>query len=133
MPLKRWIRSNPMLTGVLIALVIGAVIMVMVTWFPKVVAAWDSHKGLVQAVWFTTVSFIAWINQVWRWQHRGPFVFWTSMSTLCLLHMAGILIYSIYIGPILFWQWVPIIIIESLVVVFVMDWSTRSFGNLKKM
>jgi len=126
------IMSHPVLLGIGIAFVIGGGIIVMETWFPWVGAAWDSHKRLVQAVWFTAISFIAWINQVWRWRLRGPFIFWTSIATLCLSHIFGIFIYTMYVGPILVWQWVPLIVIESLVVVFGMDWSTRRFGHRGK-
>jgi hypothetical protein len=123
------ITSYPVLLGIVIAFVLSGGIIAMASWFPSVGVAWDSHKRLVQAVWFTTAFFAVLVSYVWRWRLRGPFIFWASIGTLCLLHVIGILIYTVYIDPLLVWQWGPLFAFESLVAVFGVDWATWRFGR----
>ena len=129
---KKIIAHSPVLFGILVALVLFSVIMTIVIWFPRIDGYLGENKRLVQAFWFSAVSFVVWLSRLWKWRRRGAFVFWLSVCFLLLLHVFGIFMYTIHFGPLLVWQWVPLIVVESVVVVFIVGWSTRRFGNVHR-
>jgi predicted ferric reductase len=104
----------------------------METWFPWVDQAWDRHKTLVKAVWFTVGLFAICIYRLWRWRHRNVFAFWTSICTLFLLHVLGVLFYTTVVQPILGWQWIILLVLEVFLIVFLVDWSTKRFRHLEE-
>jgi fucose 4-O-acetylase-like acetyltransferase len=126
--LKKLIAKYPMLFGALIGLIIVGGSFT-VAWVPRFDQAYEGHKRLVEAVWFTTAFYVVGISRVWRWRHRGPIAFWASFLTLMLIHVVGIFLYSIYFRPLLVWQWIPLFLVEFLVLFSFVDWSTRRFGH----
>ena len=100
-------------------------------WFPKVGDAWDRHDRLVQAIYFTTFAFGAWLYPVWPWRHRHAF--WMSVSIFLLLHVLGMFVYTTQVGPILVWQWLVLLVLESYAIAFFVGWSTRQSGHHDKV
>ena len=128
--MKKWVASYPVTFGLLISVLIATTIIVMDTWFPRISKVlWDKHNTLVQAIWFTVALFGVLVSHLWRLRHRGAFAFWASLFGLLMFHVIGVLIYTTYFGPVLVRQWVPIIVCEAFIVVFVVDWATQRFGH----
>jgi hypothetical protein len=115
------------LLGALIGLVIIGAIFAMQSWFPSLENDLGRHKRLIEAVWFTAALFAFSVNRLRRWRDRNSFAFWTSLFALMLLHVSGVFFYSRYVQPLLVWQWIILLSIESFVVVSVVDWSTKRF------
>lgn len=131
--MKKWAAHHPVTFGILISILIAITIVAMSTWSPRLAkAVWDSHNALVPAIWFTVALFGVLVSHLWRLRTRGAFSFWTSLFGLLMLHVIGILIYTMRFGPLLLKQWVFIIACEAFVVVFVVDWATRRFGHSKR-
>ncbi len=128
MSVKKLITS-PTVSGVLIGLLTLVGIIVVETWFPWIDQALRGHNGLTKAIWFTLVLFALCVYRLWRWRLRNSFVFWTSMCLLFVLHVSGVLFYTILVQPILGWQWIILLVLETFVIVFLVDWSTRRFGR----
>ncbi|SRR6266404_692386 len=122
-------KTSSYLLGALIGLVIIGAIFAMQIWFPWLENDLGRHKRLIEAVWFTTALFAFSVNRLWRWRDRNSFAFWTSLFALMLLHVSGVFLYSRYVRPILVWQWIILLAIESFVLVSVMDWSTKRFRH----
>ena len=129
---KRMITSNPMLFGILISLLIFVVIIVTETWFPWTGEALGRHKRLVQAVYFTGAFFAICVYRFGSWRRRNALAFWASMCFLFVLHVLGVFFYSTHVQPILGWQWVILISLETFVVIFFVDWTTRRFGHFDR-
>jgi hypothetical protein len=129
MSLKKFITS-PTISGVLIGLVTLAAVMVVAIWFPGIGDGFGRHKTLLKATWFTVALFAICVYRLWSWRHRNSFSFWTSMCVLFLLHLLGVLLYTILVQPILGWQWIILLVLETFVIVSLVDWSTARFGHL---
>ncbi len=129
MSIKKLITTYPMLFGALIGLVIFGTIIVIETWFPWIGKAWDRHNRLVQSAWCTAGLFGVCIYQFWDWQRRGRGVFWASMGIFFFLHVLGVFFYSVYVRPILIWQWVILGYLEAYAAAFLVGWSTHRFGH----
>ena len=54
------------------------------------------------------------------------------MCILFLLHVSGVRLYTALVQPILVWQWIILLVLESFAVVFLVDWSTRRFAHPKR-
>jgi len=126
----RKLISSPTVSGVLIGLVTLAAVIVVEAWFPWIDQALRGHNGLMKAIWFTLVLFAFCIYRLWRWRHRNSFAFWTSICTLFLLHVSGVLFYTTLLQPILGWQWIILLVLEIFLIVFLVDWSAKRFRHL---
>jgi hypothetical protein len=126
----RKLITSPTGSGILIGVLTLAGLVVMETWFPWIGQAWRRHNELVKAVWFTVILFVICTYRLWHWHRRNPFAFWTSMSLLFLLHVSGVLFYTILVQPILGWQWSILLVSEVFLIVFLADWSTKRFRHL---
>jgi hypothetical protein len=127
MSIKKVITSYPILFGALIGLVIFSAIIVTETWFPWIGKAWDRHYRLAQSVCFTAGFFGVWVSRYWQWRRRG--FLWLSICVFFLLHTSGVLYYATQVHPLGLRDWLALLTVESFVVVFYMDWSTRRFGH----
>ena len=124
------IMSRPMLFGTFIGLILFIAVFSMVIWAPWIGEDLGSHKRLAQAVVFTAFNFAIFIANLWK-QHRRP-AFWPTIFALFLLHVSGVFFYSIYVQPILVWQWPIIGILEYYAAAFSLYWwSTQQFGHSK--
>ena|SRR5882762_7922217 len=122
-------KTSSYLLGVLIGLVIIGCIFVVQVWFPWLENDLGRHKRLIESAWFTAALFAFSVNRLWPWRNRNAFAFWTSLFALLVLHATGVFFYSRYVQPLLVWQWIILLSIESFVVVSVVDWSTKRFHN----
>jgi hypothetical protein len=104
--------------------------MVVAIWFPWIGDGLGRHKTLVTSIWFTVVLFAFCVYRLWHWRHRNSFAFWTSICTLFLLHVLGVLFYTMLVQPILGWQWIILLVLEVFLIVFLVDWSTKRFRHL---
>ena len=93
---------------------------------PRFDAGPESHKRLVQAVFFSGFAFAIWISQFWGWRHIGAF--WTAVCVLLLAHVLCVWLYSRFVQRILVWQWGVGLIFESYVAVFFIGWFTKQFS-----
>jgi hypothetical protein len=116
------ITSYPILLGFLIALVIGAGIFAEETWFPWLGEALGRHKRFAQGIYFTLFYFGIWVYLLWS-RHRRR-MFWASFAVLFLLHVAGVLFFTLRFRPLLVWEWTLLGIVESYLVGAVVYWST---------
>jgi hypothetical protein len=101
--LTRRIASHPFLSGIIISAVLAGAMLVSEIWFPWIPASLARHEKLVDAVVLTAAFFATYLYAGWRWHRRHGF--WTSMSVFLLLHVSGVLAYSIYVHPLILWQW----------------------------
>jgi cytochrome b subunit of formate dehydrogenase len=118
-----------MLFGMLIGLTILLSVIVIVNWFPRVGDAWQRNNGDVRSAWFTVGLYVVWIHRLWRWQHRNKVLFWASLGIIFVLHVTGVLLYSIRVHPLLLGQWLILAAVESAVMVFGLDSLTRRFAQ----
>ena len=122
--------TSPTASGILIGVLTLAGIIIMEEWFPRIGQAWDRHRTMVKAVWFTLVLFALCVYYLWRWRRRNSLAFWAAICTLFLLHVSGVLLYTTLVQPILGWQWIILLVLESFFMVFLVDWSTKRFRHL---
>lgn len=128
---KKLITNYPTLFGALIGLVMVGTIIVIENWFPWIGSAWKRHNRLVQSVWFTAGLFGVWVGRYWQWRRRG--FFWVSISIFFLVHTLAVLYFATHLHPLDLREWVVLLTVESVVVVFYMDWSTRRFGHPSRL
>jgi hypothetical protein len=124
------ITSYPMLLGILIGILSAGGIMAMVIWFPWVGDAWDRHEPLVRTIFMTVFAFGVWLYGLWRWRYRRSF--WLLVFIFFLFHAVGVLSYTIKVGPILVWQWLILLPLESYAIAFFVGWSTRRSSHLDR-
>ena len=124
--MRRFINSYPTLVGTVIGLLIAGAIIVIVVWFPGLSDAWDRHNSLVRSIWCTAGLFGVCIGRLWRWRRR--WAFWVPLSIFLVLHLVGISLFSIHLHPPSLGQWIVLIVLESFVIFFGVDWSVRQFG-----
>lgn len=129
MSVKKLVMS-PTGSGILIGVLTLAALVVMEEWFPWIDQAWDRHRTLVKAVWFTVGLFVICTYRLWHWHRRNPFAFWAAICTLFVLHVLGVLLYTTLVQPILGWQWIILLVLEVFLIIFLVDWSTRRFGHV---
>ena len=98
-------------------------LIVMQTFFPWVGEAWDRHSRLGQGFYFTVFYFCIWIYLLWS-RHRRR-MFWMSFSILFVLHVTGVLFFSLLFRPLLIWEWTLLGTAESYLVAAFVYWSTR--------
>lgn len=127
--MKRLINSYPTLFGTVIGLLIAGTILVIVIWLPGLTDAWDRHNSLVRSIWCTAALFGVCIGRLWRWRRR--WTLWVPLSIFLILHVVGISLYSMHVQPISLGQWIILIVLESFVFFFGVDWSVRRFGHLE--
>ena len=128
--LVKIVKVYPVLTGVAIGLLVGGSILVMGVWFPWVGEAFERHSGLMQAIYFTVYFFGAWTYLLWNWRRRSGF--WQSLCILLVLHVTGVFLYSRSIEPLRMRHWSLLLFLESFVLVFFVNWSTRWFARSDK-
>ena len=102
-------------------------IIVIHTWFPKVLANLDKHKALAQGIYFTGFFFGVLMSTLWGWHRRR--MFWASFSILLVLHVTGILLFTARFRPLLVSEWTALGISESFVAVAFVYWMIRRFGH----
>lgn len=125
------IKSYPVFTGIFIGLIFFGFIIISLNWFPWVLDAWTRNNAQVRSIYFTAVFFIVFIARLSRQRRRNAFVFWASMCVFFLFHVLFVVSYSNRVHPILLKEWIIILTVESFILVFSVDWLTRSFGQLK--
>jgi len=130
--LMKKISSNPALFGGVIGLLLVGTIFAVVVWFPDLDEALEKNKRFVQGTYFTVFFYGICVYWFREWRRRSAFGFWASISGLFAVHVVCVSLYSVYVQPILVWQWVLLIFAETFVVVFVLDWATRRFGRLNR-
>jgi hypothetical protein len=124
MPMKSLPFRHPIFFGVLVAVGLFVFIVIASEWFPSVLDYEPSHRGLVQAVVFTGVLYLC-MATLTEFRRRNRTVFYSCLGVMLAIHLAGVCLYSICIGPILTWQWVPLLAVEATIADYALDWATR--------
>jgi hypothetical protein len=117
-------KTSAYLLGALIGVVIIGAIVAAPRWLREDLGR---HKRLIEAVYYTVGFFLFSGYVLWRQRRRNALVYWASLCVLLLLHVLGVFFYSIYVHPILGWQWIVLLLIESYIAVSFVDWSTQRF------
>jgi hypothetical protein len=125
------ITSYPVLLGVLIGLLLCAAIMAEESWFPSLGQALGKHERFVQGIYFTLFYFCVWIYIMWN-RHRKP-MFWVSFAILFLVHVAGVLFFSLRYRPLLVSEWALMGILESYLIAAVVYLSTRDSNRADRL
>ena len=125
-------KTSAYLLGGLIGIAIIGGIFATQVWFPWLEEDLRRHKTLMTAVWFTVGLFLVCVYRLWRQRHRNSLIYWASLCVFFLLHVLGVFLYSIYVQPLLGWQWIILLIIECFVLICFVDWSTQRFRNFGK-
>lgn len=123
----KWIKSSPMLFGVILSLVLFGIILVVLTWFPWIDEAFRGRGRLTQAVLLTALYFAIYIRGLRRWKRQA--VFWPTISVLFLLHVLGVFFYSTRVQPILLWQWPIVGLLEFYAAAFFLASSRQRAGH----
>ena len=118
-----------MLFGMLIGLIVLASVIIIVNWVPWLSEAWGRNNSEVRSVYFTVVFFAVWVSRLWQWQRRSALMFWASLCIMFLLHATAVLLYSTHFHPLLISEWLVLATVESIVIVFGVDWLTRRFSH----
>jgi hypothetical protein len=117
-------KTSAYLVGALIGLVIIGGIFAIPRWLEEDLGR---HKILIEVVWSSVGLFVFPAYHMWRQRGRNSAVFWASLCLFVLLHVLAVSFYSIYIHPILGWQWMILLVVESFAVVSFIDWSIQRF------
>lgn len=116
------IASHPVLFGMLIGLLLCCAIIVKETWFPWLGQDIGRHKRLLEAIFFTVFFFAVYVYFFWSWHRRRGF--WTALCAFFLLHVAGVVGYSMYVHPLSPWQWSVLGFLEGYAGAFFVGWWT---------
>ena len=122
------IRRFPTLFGVLLALIIFAAISTIGNWFPRIEEAWQRNNANVRSVYFTMVLFIVLISRLWPSRRRNLFLFWVALCVVFLLHVAGVVFYSIGVHALLMKEWIILLVFETFLIGFGLEWLMDRFG-----
>jgi len=115
--------SHPVSWGILIGLLLGGAIVAMEAWLPWLGEAWDRNKSLVQSFYFTAFFFGCAIYALWSRRHRRGF--WLSTCAFFVVHVIAVVLFSVYVQPLLVWQWAIVLFVESWIFVTTVILSTR--------
>jgi hypothetical protein len=56
----------------------------------------------------------------------APSLFWASIASLFIIHIAGVALCSARVHPLVGWQWVGLIVLEVFIAVSLLDWRLFS-------
>ena len=121
------IKTYPVLTGIMLSLTFFIFVMSSLKWFPWLVDSWLNNNANVRSIYFTIVLFAVFTVRPWRERRRNAFVFWASICAFFLIHVSFVFYYSTRVHPILLKEWIVILILESFILSFGIDWLTRRF------
>ncbi len=127
---RKLITTYPVAAGLLIATIMAGTIVVIVVWFPSIADAWLRNDKLVRSIWCTLVLFAVCVYRLWHWRHRWEF--WLTLSAFFVIHIFVVVLYSIYVHPLLLQEWVIFGILESFVIVFLLDWVFQRLNHQGK-
>lgn len=117
------IASHPVLFGMLLGLLLCGATIVKQIWFPSFALDFGRHKQLSEAIFFTACFFAVYVYFFWSWHRRRGF--WTALCAFFFLHVAGVLVFSMYIHPLVPWQWSVLGLSEGYAGAFFVGWWTR--------
>ena len=117
------LTSHPITLGILIGMAIGVAILVVAIWFPGLAETIGRHQSLTQGVYFTVFFFGVWLYLLWN-RHRRK-MFWLTFLLLSVLHVTGVLLFTLRFRPLLVKEWTWLGLIESYFVAAFVYWSTR--------
>ena len=121
------IKIYPITFGLFISVIVSSFIFVVVEWLPRVDQAWTRNNSSVRSAYFTIVLFAVFVVRPRQERRRNAFVFWASICTFFLIHVSFVFYYSTRVHPILLKEWIVILILESFILSFGIDWLTRRF------
>jgi hypothetical protein len=124
---RRLITTHPFTVGGLLGTIMVCAIFVIVVWFPRIGDAWDRHDKMVRSIWCTLALFVVCVYHLWRWRHRRGF--WVTLSAFFVLHVVGVLLYSIYVHPLLLQEWIILLLLEAFVIAFFFDWVLQRLSQ----
>src|SRR5262245_28754619 len=114
------LTSHPVALGILIGMAIGVATLVVAVWFPGLGETIGRHQSSTQAVYFTVFFFGIWLYVLWNRHHRR--MFWMSFLLLFVLHVTGVLLFTLRFRPLHIREWTWLGLIESYVVVASVNW-----------
>jgi hypothetical protein len=123
--MKKFITKYPVIFGVLCALIGMPAVLAITTWYPSVPNYLSEHKRLAEGSVFTVSEFVVWTSKLWELRRKWTF----AAVTACFfaLHVAGVVLYSTQVGPILVWQWFFLVLLEFQVFGYVFAWLTERY------
>ena len=132
--MKKFIKTYPVLFGVLISLVIFAFIILfqpIEDRHPGIDIFLGQHKRLIQGFLFSAGAFAAWVGCSWGFRKRHGY--WPSILLFFAIHIAGLVLYSRKVHPLLGWQWEYVLILESYLLALFLYVGTHSRSIFKKL
>jgi hypothetical protein len=87
---------------------------------PSVDRVLTKHVGLFEAVVFTLTELIFFVFYFWKKRYRRAFL--ASLIIFLAVHVAGISLYSSYVGFINLWQWSIFLFMESIAFSYLYAW-----------
>ena len=119
------VKTYPVFTGIILGLIFFICVMSSLRWFPWLVDAWINNNANVRSIYLTIVIFAVFIPCLWRQRFRNPTVFWATICILFLCHVSFIVYFSSKFHPPSLREWLVLLAVESFILVFVTDWTTR--------
>lgn len=116
------IASHPLLFGMLLGLLLCGATVAKQIWFPSFAMDLGRYKQLWEAMFFTAFFFAVYVYFFWSWHRRRGF--WTALCAFFVLHVAGVVVYSTYVHPLLPWQWSVLGLLEGYGGAFFVGWWT---------
>jgi hypothetical protein len=130
MSLKRFVVTYPVSFGMLLAVFLAGAGLGISVWFPSFTGMLGRHERLCEGILFTILLFVGWVSSFWKWRRYRAFL--PITSGFFAIHLVGVLAYSIYVGPILVWQWSILMFSEVWVFTLLFAWSAERFGHSNK-
>lgn len=118
-----------MVFGAFLGLLLIIAVLISVIWFPGIGEHLGRHKTLTDAVLYTVFAFGVFVYVFQRWRRQNPPVFWASLCVFFVLHSLGVLLYSLYVGPMRGWQWMILLYVDGYLGAFLVGWSISKFGR----
>lgn len=114
------VTKHPILCGMLLSLPIAGAVIILGTWFPGVEVAMGRHGALLDSMYYTGGLWGAFIYYFWSLRHAPNF--WAMLGGLFVLHVGGIYCYTVYVHPLLVWQWALLIFLEGEALTLILGW-----------
>jgi hypothetical protein len=122
--ISQTISSHQFLFGILIAVLLAGVMIIVDTLFPSIERDLLRHEQLEDGVFLTIFFFVVYVYCFWSSRRRPGF--WFALCIFFVLHVTGVLVYSVYVHPPVLWQWSVLGIFEGYAAaLFVGSWTSR--------
>jgi hypothetical protein len=132
--MKTFIKTYPVIFGVLVSLAIAACIFAFLPIeerYPGIGVFLSRHSQLIRGAGLTALAFAVWLGCAWKWRRRSGF--WTSLFLFYVLHSATLVVYSRKFHPLAGRQWEYVLVFESYLLALFLYVGTHWRSIMRKL